>query len=392
MIYLDNAATTPISKEVLEEMIPYMTTSYGNAGSRHRLGRDAKKAVDKARLRVSEFLNCRPDQVVFTSGGTEGNNSVFKMLQPYLEKCGKKHIVVSAAEHSSVINAVEQMRIKHGFDIQYLPVDGSGTVDVESVRDAITEDTGLVSVMFINNEIGGVNDVQNISEICHDRGVLFHTDAVQAAGCTSIDTGIIQCDFMTISSHKINGPKGVGALYIKDSSVVTPMICGGGSQEHGLRGGTENVPGIVGFGRACEIMKRSLSDGETRGASDVKNRFIKSLHDSIIAIDSQLQVHLNGNILLSPSRILSLRFDGIDAETLLLALDASGVCVSAGSACNSFESKPSRVLIAAGLTEDQARSSIRISFPNDITNTDIACSAEIISTCAKTIKEELCSG
>ena len=261
MIYLDNAATTQLDPRVLESMMPYLMTQYGNAGTLYRFGRAANEAIQEARARVARFIGAGPDSIIFTSGGSEANNLVFHGVRDYLKRIGRTHVLVSAVEHDSVLRAAESL-IKDGFDVEYIPVLGNGTVPSAAVERALRADTGLVSVMYVNNETGVENPVGDIGSICLKHGVLFHTDCVQAAGCHPIDTTSIGCDFLSISAHKIHGPKGTGALYAKDSSILSPLIYGGHDQEFGLRGGTENVAGIVGFGRAYLMCLDILEKGD----------------------------------------------------------------------------------------------------------------------------------
>lgn len=242
MIYLDNAATTQMDERVLEAMMPYLTTEYGNAGTLYKFGRAANEAVQKARTQVAALINAEPEQIIFTSGGSEANNLVFRGLKDYLKSIGKTHILVSAVEHDSVLRAAESL-IKDGFHVEYIPVSSECRVSPAVIEDALRADTGLVSVMFANNETGAINPIEDIGTICMKRGILFHTDCVQAAGCYPIDVVKIGCDFLSVSSHKIHGCKGIGALYTKDKSKLTPIVYGGSEQEFGLRGGTENVAG-----------------------------------------------------------------------------------------------------------------------------------------------------
>ena len=379
MIYLDNAATTQIDKRVLDAMMPYLTTQYGNAGTLYKFGRSAGEAVKQARAQVAEFLNARPEQILFTSGGSEANSLVFQGLKEYLKSIGKTHILVSAIEHDSVLKAAHSL-IKDEFYIEYQPAHSDGKVFAQSVEDAITPKTGLVSVMYVNNETGAVNPIEEIGTICMKRGILFHTDCVQAAGCHPIDVEKIGCDFLSISSHKIHGPKGVGALFAKEKSMLASIIFGGAEQEFGLRGGTENVAGIVGFGMACEISTKSLHE-DCIWVSTLKQRFYMALTDALKKNGCAEIVHTNGSSVLSPGKTLNLCLRGIDGQTLLLMLDGKSICISAGSACRSHEAEPSHVLIAMGLTPDEARSSIRISFSRMNTADEIVDAANIIASC-----------
>lgn len=373
MIYLDNAATTPIDHRVLASMTPYLTTQYGNAGALYKFGRSANEAVQNARTRVSRFVGAANGSIIFTSGGSESNNLVFHGVRDYLKRIGRMHILVSAVEHDSVLRAAESL-IKEGFDVGYIPVQEDGSVSLAALEGLLRPDTGLVSVMYVNNETGAVNPVCDIGSLCMKHGVLFHTDCVQAAGFHIIDAVKIGCDFLSVASHKIHGPKGVGALYVKDIDTITPLIYGGTGQEFGLRGGTENVAGIVGFGRACEISSEQLKEDKAQ-ISILKQVFVTELRNRI-GYDS---VKINGASPLRPGKIINIRIDGIDNESLILMLDSVGICISAGSACQSHESKPSHVLTAMGLTIDEARSSIRVSFSRMNTIEEIIEAAQTIA-------------
>lgn len=373
MIYLDNAATTQLDPRVLESMMPYLTTQYGNAGTLHKFGRAANQAVQEARARVARFIGSSQDNIIFTSGGSEANNLVFHGVRDYLKRIGRTHILVSSIEHDSVLRAAESL-IKEGFHVEYIPVLGDGTVPSGAVERALRADTGLVSVMYVNNETGVENLIGDIGSICLKHGVLFHTDCVQAAGCHPIDVTNIGCDFLSISSHKIHGPKGVGALYAKNLSVLSPLICGGHDQEFGLRAGTENVAGIVGFGKACEISSTQQNEDKTM-VSTLKQRFVTELQNHL-----GTAVHINGTSLLAPGKTVNLRIDGVDNESLILMLDNMDICISAGSACQSHESKPSHVLTAMGLTTEEARSSIRVSFSRMNTVDEVTDAAHIMAS------------
>lgn len=387
MIYLDNAATTKVAPEVLEAMMPYLTDEYGNAGSTYKFGRTAKTAIQKARAQVAKLFNCSPDNVIFTSGGSESNNMVFQGLRHKLMEAGKKHLVVSAIEHDSVLKAAE-MLTKDGFYITYVAPDKDGYIRPRVVSEAITEETGLVSVMYVNNEIGTVNDIKELGAICRQKNVLFHTDCVQAAGQYTIDVNECCIDFASISSHKIHGAKGIGALYVRNPD-IQPLICGGSEQEHGLRGGTENVSGIVGFGKAAELTLEHLRVDMIE-ASVLKQQFYMRLHDTFKEAGGDIDtIHVNGHPIVEPGKILNIRIDGVDAETLLLMLDARDICISAGSACRSHEANPSHVLKAMGLTDDESRSSIRISFSRYNTEDEVFEVAEKIALCARALQEEL---
>lgn len=394
MIYLDNSATTPIHPEVLKAMMPYLKGGYGNAGAVYRIGRESAKAIQKAREQVAQLFNASADQIVFTSGGSEGNNMVFSYgMRCMLEERGKKHVVISQIEHDSVYEAATHMfkpsgevDIKDDFYTQFIHIKSDGTVDVKHLEALLDEDEsiGLVSVMYVNNETGAVNPINHIGEICRERGIIFHTDCVQAAGCHTIDTNTIGCDFATISGHKIHAPKGVGAIYIKDKTLARSLIYGGANQEFGLRGGTENVAGIVGLGKACDLI---CSDFGTQRVtvSLLKRLFYGNMISYLKEAHLEDKIHVNGASVGDVGKTLNLRVENIDSETLLLMLDAKGVCISAGSACHSHKSEPSRVLTAMGLSDDEARDSVRISFSSTNTPVEVEEAAAIFSSCIEAL-------
>lgn len=394
MIYLDNSATTPIHPEVLKAMMPYLKGGYGNAGAVYRIGRESAKAIRKAREQVAQLFNASADQIVFTSGGSEGNNMVFSYgMRCMLEERGKKHVVISQIEHDSVYEAATHMfkpsgkvNIKDDFYTQFIHIKSDGTVDVKHLEALLDEDEsiGLVSVMYVNNETGAVNPINHIGEICRERGIIFHTDCVQAAGCHTIDTNTIGCDFATISGHKIHAPKGIGAIYIKDKTLARSLIYGGANQEFGLRGGTENVAGIVGLGKACDLI---CSDFGTQRVtvSLLKRLFYGNMISYLKEAHLEDKIHVNGASVGDVGKALNLRVENIDSETLLLMLDAKGVCISAGSACHSHKSEPSRVLTAMGLSDDEARDSVRISFSSTNTPAEVEEAAAIFSSCIEAL-------
>lgn len=384
MIYLDAAATTPLDPRALRDMMPYLTSEYGNPGMLYQLGRTTAQAVDKARKQVAEFINASPEQIVFTSGGSEANNLALRGVCDYLKSQGRTHILISAVEHDSVLRAAQALA-KDGFDVEYLPVSSDCVVSAAAVEATIKPQTGLVSVMYVNNETGAVDPIEDIGAICMKRGVLFHTDCVQAAGCHLIDVVKIGCDLLSISSHKICGPKGVGALYVKDRAKLSPIISGGPEQEFGLRGGTENVPGIVGFGKACEISTASLHE-DCIWVSTLKQRFFTALNDALSANGEDGILHVNGPSPVTPGKTLNIRIDGVDGQTLLLMLDGLGVYLSAGSACCSHEIEPSHILTAMGLTKEQARSSIRVSFYRMNTAEEVVKAAGDIAESVRLLK------
>ena len=359
-------------------MMPYLTESYGNPGSLHTFGREAAAAVDCAREQAASFMGCDPSQVIFTSGGSEGNNIVVRGVLPELRRRGMTGLLVSAIEHESLLRAAKAS-IKEEFHLSLVKPYYDGEIMPDAVRKAMRPGIGFVSVMTANNETGVLNDVNTICGHCHNNGAMFHTDAVQAAGTE--DLREIHCDFMTVSSHKIHGPKGVGALFAADPSMLVPLIYGGAEQEHGLRGGTENVAGIVGFGKACELAAKHRAENREK-LKTLRNAFVRTLKLDLAYGD----FYVNGVCAQRTPKVLSLLFPGIDAQTLLLALDSCGVCVSAGSACTAHESQPSHVLTAMHLNEEEARSTVRVSFSADNTGEEVVRAAHTVASAVKLLR------
>lgn len=379
MIYLDNAATTKLDPRVLDAMLPYFSDDYGNPGSIHALGRSAKHAIDMAREDTAGLFGCSADNVIFTSGGSEGNNMVFAGLQDHLRAAGRTHIVVSAIEHDSVLRAAGALT-KLGFHVTYVQPSTDGEVPLEAVKSAITEATGLVSVMFANNETGVVNDVAKIGELCHANGALFHCDCVQAAGQYELDVEKNHISFATISAHKIHGPKGVGALYARDLDLLEPLVHGGTHQEFGMRGGTENVPGIVGLGTACRIAVANMSHHIVQ-MTGLKQAFVRGLLDAVpegSLADAGIRVNCNSH--LNPGKVLSLTIDGVFGETMVMCMDSDGVCISSGSACTAHEAVPSHVLTAIGMDNISARQTVRLSFSRFNTEEEVVEAAHLMAS------------
>lgn len=380
MIYLDNAATTKPDERVIAEMMPYLKSQYGNPGSVYSFGAKAREAVEKARSQVAEMIGAKPEQIIFTSGGTEANNIALRATTDCIKSKRKNQIVVSPIEHDSIINCAEYLNRNKIVKVRYPDVSSNGVVSLSSVESCVNKKTGLVSVMYINNETGVENPVKDIGAFCRDKGILFHTDCVQAASHRQINVDEIQCDLLSLSSHKLYAPKGVGALYVRDKSILSPFIIGGSFQEFGIRSGTENVAGIVGFGKACELITGNIKE-EALHTDKLRTALIVELSKRI------RNIHFNGTQN-RYGKILNIRIDGIDGETLVLMLDSLGVMVSAGSACRALESEPSRVLTAMGVSAEDARNSIRISFSKYNTFEDIKEASNLISKCVYAIRND----
>lgn len=357
---MDNAATTPVSPAVLEKMLPYFSECYGNANSIHSTGLDARKALNAARKKVAAALNCNPEEVYFTSGGSESDNWALKGVAFANRKKGN-HIITSAIEHHAILHTCEWLE-KQGFEITYVPVDADGLVNPADVEAAITDKTILVSIMAANNEIGTIEPIEEIAKIAHAHHVLFHTDAVQAIGAIPVDVRAIGCDLLSLSGHKFHGPKGVGALYIKQGTRIDNLIHGG-AQERGRRASTENVAGIVGMAEAIELATANIPEKAAR---------ISALRDQLIdGLTALPYVRLNGHRTKRlPGNVnVSVRF--IEGESLLLRLDLAGVAASSGSACTSGSLDPSHVLLAIGLPHEIAHGSLRLSLSDTTTQEEV---------------------
>jgi len=354
LIYLDNAASTAVHPEVVKEMMPYFDSQYGNPSSIHQFGRKAKNAIQKARKQVAALIGAEPDEILFTSGGTESNNTILygitKLQGSHLDQ---NHIITSSIEHEAILQPCKEFE-NIGIKITYIPVDEHGLVDPNDIANSINSQTVLVSIMLANNEVGTIQPIKEISEICKKYQIPLHTDAVQAVGKVSINVKELCVDALSVSSHKINGPKGIGALFIKKGLRVAPQILGGG-QENGMRSGTENVASIVGFGKACEIAKERLTENISH---------FKKLHSSMLErITKEIShVKLNGH---SEKRIFNnihLTFLGVNGEDLIIKLDEHGIAASTGSACSIHTQKASHVLKAMGFNHEQITGSLRMSF------------------------------
>lgn len=360
-IYVDNAATTRVSDKVLEAMIPFFKQEYGNPSSIYQRSRTPKLAIEKARKQVADAINAQNSEIFFTSGGTESDNWAIKSIAHTLAKKGKKHIITSEFEHHAVLHTVQALE-KEGFKITYLPVYDNGIIKIEDLEEAIQEDTALVSIMYANNEIGTVLPIAEIGALCRSKKILFHTDAVQAVGNIEIDVVAQNIDLLSISAHKLNGPKGVGALYCRKGTLLLPYIHGG-AQERGKRSGTENVPGIVGLGVAIEDACSKIKQKQDK-LIPMRDKLINEL----LKIE---RTRLNGDPEKRLCGTLNISFEGIEGESLLLMLDMKGINASSGSACTSGSLDPSHVLLALGLTHDVAHGSLRISLGMDVTEEDV---------------------
>lgn len=357
-IYLDNGATTKVKTEVLNEMMPYLTTEYGNPSSLYSIGRKAKKAIEKSRRQVAELINCNPHEIYFTGSGSESDNTALKGFA-YANREKGNHIITSKIEHHAILETCETLE-KQGFEVSYINVDKDGVLKIEELRNAIKPSTILISVMTANNEIGTIQPIEEIAKIAHERNIVFHTDAVQAISNMHIDVKKMDIDMLSLSGHKINAPKGIGALYIKDGIKIEKYI-NGGHQERNLRAGTENVAGIVGIGKACELAKRNM-DTHIKNLSKLRNYYIMRLQKEMpdkIRINGTMENRLPGNANVS--------FEGSNASELIFKLDEKGICVSSGSACSSGNTKPSHVLTAIDLPEKYLNSAIRTTFGDNNT-------------------------
>ena len=360
-VYADNAATTKLSPAVLEAMMPYLTEEYGNPSSLYRFGNHAKRAIEQARKEVADVLGAEPFEILFTGGGTEADNWVKEIMRS-LKARGKNHFITSAVEHHALLHSAQRLQ-KEGFEVTFIPVDREGRIDPEQVRAAIRPETGLVSIMFANNEIGTIYPIQEIGAICRQAGVLFHTDAVQAAGHLPINVKEMNIDLLSLSAHKFHGPKGVGAFYCR-RGIPLPSLIDGGAQERGKRAGTENVAGIVGLGAALRLANEEMPEASAR-VSAMRDRLIDGILQTVpmCRLNGPRHNRLPGNCNIS--------FLGIEGESLLLRLDLAGIAASSGSACASSSLDPSHVLLAIGLPHEVAHGSVRLSLSDYNTEEDV---------------------
>lgn len=376
-IYFDHAATTPVDKRVLEKMLPYFTETFGNANSQHVFGRNAVKAVDEARDTIAKIINAKPNEIYFTSGGTEGDNWALRgVAKAYKEK--GKHIIISPIEHAAMISTAKSL-VKEGFTVDFMKVDSEGFIDLEHLKSIIRDDTVFVGCMMANNEVGTIEPIKEMAKIAHEKGALAFTDAVQAAGVLKIDVVDLGVDIMSMSSHKIYGPKGVGAIYVRNGVKLESIITGG-HQERMKRGGTTNVPGVVGFSEAFKIANEEL-DKNFNYVSSLRDRFIDRVLSEVPF------VKLNGPR--KEGRLpanADFSFEFIEGESILFSLDLAGIAVSSGSACSSGSLEPSHVLLSLGLPEELAHGSIRFSFGKHNTVEEIDYAVEEIKNAVNRLR------
>ena len=376
-MYLDNSATTQVSEEVFEEMKPYFKQEFGNPSTLYGIGRESKKALELARQRVADAINAKPEEIIFTGGGSESDNLAIKGIAFKLSKKGK-HIITTDIEHPAVKETLHFLE-SLDFKVTYLPVYENGIIKIDDLKDAITDETILITVMQANNEIGTLQPIEEIGKIAREKGIKFHTDAVQSFGKIDVDVEKLNVDLLSLSSHKINGPKGVGALYIKKGTRVVPLIHGGG-QERGIRAGTENVPGIVGFGKACELAVAKL-DEHYEKLSSIRDELIEKVLSTIP------EAYLNGDEENRLPNLVNFRFKAIEGESLILLLDAKGYQASTGSACSSNKLEASPVLTALGLDPVDVHGSLRISLSPESDTFDIDEFVDIIAESVKRLRQ-----
>lgn len=368
-VYLDNNATTSLAPEVLEAMLPFYREEFGNPSSIHAFGRGVRVAIDEAREAVAHLLGAEPGEIVFTSGGTEADNFAIKGIAYACQESGR-HIITSTIEHPAVLNTCQYLE-ERGFRVTYLPVDGQGLVDPEDLRKAIDRETILITIMHANNETGALQPIRAIGEIAQERGICFHTDAVQSVGKFPFQVKELGVDLLSLSAHKIHGPKGVGALYLKKGTRLHPLLHGG-HHEHGWRAGTENAAGIAGLGMACRLAAQGLSE-EAQRLTALRNRLEQGIQERIP------QVRLNGHPTQRLPNTLNCSFWGVEGESLLISLDLEGIAVSTGSACASGSIQASHVLLAMGIPEEVCRSSLRISLGRYNTQEEIDGTLEALT-------------
>lgn len=376
-VYLDHSATTPVRPEVLAAMLPFLKDTYGNPSSIHSFGQEGKKALEESREKIAAAIGASPDEIIFTSGGTEADNlAIIGVARAYAKK--GRHIIVSSIEHHAALDSAKYLE-KHGFEVTYLPVTGDGLVQIEDVAGAIRPDTILMSVMQVNNEVGTIQPVAEIGRLARERGILFHTDAVQSLGKLPVNVEAIQVDLVAISSHKIHGPKGVGALYVRRGVRLEPLLYGGG-QERKRRPGTENLPGIVGFGRAVELIVPEM-EAEAARLSALRDRLLDGIVGRIddVVITGSRQQRVGNNA--------SFCVKYVEGESMLLLLDRQGVAASSGSACTSGSLDPSHVLLAMGIPVEVAHGSLRMTLGRQNTEDDVDYVLEVLPPIVERLRQ-----
>ncbi|MFW6121356.1 MAG: cysteine desulfurase NifS [Petrotogales bacterium] len=379
-IYMDHAATTPVDRKVVDAMYPYFTIFYGNASSLHSFGTEAHDALNNARHHVANILNAQNEEIIFTSSGTESDNIAIKGVaykNKHKRDTGGPHIITSAVEHPAVLETCKHLE-KQGFMVEYVPVDEYGVVKIDELEQLISDDTFLISIMYANNEIGTIEPIEEIGRIARENNIVFHTDAVQAVGKLFIDVNKLNIDLLSVSAHKMYGPKGVGALFIRKGIKIQPMVHGGG-HERGLRSSTENIPGIVGLGKACELAQHRMG-------KDI--RHIKKLRDKLIKEVLEIEeCYFNGH---PEKRLVNnahFHFTGIEGESLVLSLNDKGIAASTGSACSSKKLEPSHVLLAIGLDPEQAHGSLRLTLGRENTEEEVKYATEMLPGVVDRLRE-----
>lgn len=378
LIYFDHAATTPIKAEVLNEMLPYFTENFGNASSVYSIGRKSKEAIENARDRVATAVGAASKEIFFTGGGTEADNWAIKGVAYANRNEGKNHIITTSIEHHAVLHACQYLE-DDGFEVTYLPVDSYGMISLDDLKSAIKDNTVLVTIMFANNEIGTIQPIAEIGRICREKGVYFHTDAVQAIGNVKIDVEELNIDLLSMSAHKFYGPKGTGALYIRKGVKIATFMHGG-AQERGRRASTENVPGIVGMGKAIEMATGNI-DEHNRKLVRLRDRTINEIMKRVpfVRLNGHPEKRLPGNV--------NFAFEYIEGESMLLMLDMKGIAASSGSACTSGSLDPSHVLLAIGLPHEIAHGSLRLTFGDDNTDEDVDRLIDVLPGIVEKLRE-----
>lgn len=376
--YFDNAATTKVKEEVLKEMFPYFSVEYGNPSSMYSIGRSSRRAIETARKRVAELINCKPKEIYFTSCGSESDNMALKGIA-YANKEKGNHIITSKIEHPAILNSCKTLE-KQGYRITYLNVDEEGNIDISELENSINEDTILISIMFANNEIGTIEPIEQISKIAKKHNIIFHTDAVQACGNIKIDVKDMGIDMLSLSGHKINAPKGVGALYVREG-IEFDRFLDGGHQEKNKRAGTENVAEIVGLGKACEIAKNNL-ESHINKLKELRDFYINQVEEKIenIKLNGPRDNRLPGNANIS--------FKGVNGSELLLKLDEKGICASAGSACSTGSNSPSHVLTSIGLDSKMADGTLRVTFCEENSKEDVEYLVENLKNIVRELRKK----